>query len=202
MPPTRALTLRQSEVIDLLSRGLSNREIAERRGVTEQAVKAIVSRLLVKFGVHNRTGLLVAAIADRIAREQRGTAGMWTDAAIIVFDGEGKVVEMTDTGARIAGGFDERRTLAEQNQHYAVRDLLTGRPLEPEETPLGRALAGESLTNERFLVRKPGAPVDVIIRTNVLPLRDAAGRPSGAVALVWEESPVASSTPRAPRAPA
>jgi DNA-binding CsgD family transcriptional regulator len=174
------LTSRQVQVMELLSQGLSNKEIAGRLRVTEQAVKAGVSRLLAKYGVRNRASLLRLAIAERDSRIS-GEAG------IVVFDTEGHALLMNRRGAELAGGFDPVRSLGEQNERFRVRDIETRRPLRPEETPVGRALAGETLVNARFLARMPGESEDRIIRTFVAPLTDSDGRATGAIALFWRE---------------
>jgi DNA-binding NarL/FixJ family response regulator len=49
------LTPREAEVLGLISRGLRNREIAERLYVTERTVKFHVGSILAKLGAHNRT---------------------------------------------------------------------------------------------------------------------------------------------------
>ena len=55
-----ALTARQREVITLVRRGLSNGEIAGALGISEDGVKAHLSRLYLRFGVTNRVALLAA----------------------------------------------------------------------------------------------------------------------------------------------
>lgn len=58
---TTALTERQRAVLALVARGRSNREIAGDLGITEDGVKAHLSRLFLRFGVTNRVELLTAA---------------------------------------------------------------------------------------------------------------------------------------------
>lgn len=56
-----ALTLRQLEVISMLGRGLSNKEIARALDVAERTVKAHVSAVFDALNVRNRTQAVLAA---------------------------------------------------------------------------------------------------------------------------------------------
>lgn len=58
------LTARQRDVLQLVRRGLTNREIGSELGITEDGVKAHLSRLFLRFGVTNRVELLAAADLD------------------------------------------------------------------------------------------------------------------------------------------
>jgi DNA-binding NarL/FixJ family response regulator len=49
------LSPREAEVLGLISRGLRNKEIAERLFITERTVKFHVGSILAKLGAHNRT---------------------------------------------------------------------------------------------------------------------------------------------------
>jgi two-component system, NarL family, response regulator LiaR len=56
------LTERESEVLQLLAQGMSNKEIAHHLALGEKTVKSHVSHILVKFGVQSRTQAALAAL--------------------------------------------------------------------------------------------------------------------------------------------
>jgi DNA-binding CsgD family transcriptional regulator len=62
-PPGRPLTKRQSAILDLVGRGLSNKVIGFELGISEQVVKEHVSALLRRLDARNRGALGAAALA-------------------------------------------------------------------------------------------------------------------------------------------
>ncbi len=60
-PETTGLTLRQLEVISMLGRGFSNKEIARALDVAERTVKAHVSAVFEALNVRNRTQAVLVA---------------------------------------------------------------------------------------------------------------------------------------------
>jgi two-component system nitrate/nitrite response regulator NarP len=56
-----ALTPRERDLVDLVRRGMRNREIADELGVTEGTVKVYLHALFDKLGVDNRTELAMRA---------------------------------------------------------------------------------------------------------------------------------------------
>jgi DNA-binding CsgD family transcriptional regulator len=61
-PEPDGLTARQLEVLELLARGLDNRQIASQLGISRRTAKAHVSALLERLGVENRTQAAVTAV--------------------------------------------------------------------------------------------------------------------------------------------
>ena len=58
------LTTRQKEVFDLLRQGVSNKAIARHLGMSDATVKVHVRCIMRKFGVANRTQLVIAAMTE------------------------------------------------------------------------------------------------------------------------------------------
>jgi NarL family two-component system response regulator LiaR len=63
------LTGREVEVLSLVARGLSNREIATSLVISEKTVKTHISNLLSKLGQEDRTRLAIYAIKKRLVPE-------------------------------------------------------------------------------------------------------------------------------------
>lgn len=62
-PPTVVLTAKQAEVVGMVALGYTNKEIAARQRVTLRAVTAQLTRLMRKFNVPNRAGLIAAVMS-------------------------------------------------------------------------------------------------------------------------------------------
>jgi len=59
------LTLRERQVLDLITEGLTNRQIGERLGLAEKTVKNYVSALLAKLGMERRTQAAIYRLEHR-----------------------------------------------------------------------------------------------------------------------------------------
>ena len=98
---------------------------------------------------------------------------------VAIVDTEGRLVSMNEAGRRIA----QRTPLAdvplpEQAAEFNLR-YPDGRPIPPTETPLGRALQGETVVDFLLILGKPDG-TDAYISTTASPVRDEEGRTIGA----------------------
>lgn len=50
----KKLTLREIEIIELLTKGLTNKEIAEKLSISTHTVKGILEKIYDKLNIHNR----------------------------------------------------------------------------------------------------------------------------------------------------
>jgi DNA-binding NarL/FixJ family response regulator len=66
------LTEREIDVLRLVAHGLTNSEIAQRRGISENTVKTHVSRIFAKVGLRDRAALVVYAFDHGYVRPGEG----------------------------------------------------------------------------------------------------------------------------------
>ena len=59
-----SLTARETEVLELLADGLSNKAIADRLAISDQTVKFHVASVIAKLGAANRTGAVRRAVRE------------------------------------------------------------------------------------------------------------------------------------------
>ena len=64
-----SLTARQTEVLELIGRGLRNREIAGALGIRIRTVEAHIEQILLKLGATNRTEAVLNAIKSGLLPE-------------------------------------------------------------------------------------------------------------------------------------
>jgi PAS domain S-box-containing protein len=106
-----------------------------------------------------------------------------TTAAIMVIDSEGLITYANHMTAALAGlAQDELIGTYFDNSEWRARDR-TGRLLERDEYPVGRALAGESVVGAELLVDNPDRGT-VVMMASAVPLLDADGRVAHVVATV------------------
>jgi DNA-binding NarL/FixJ family response regulator len=61
-PPTKGLSKREQDVLQLLAYGHSNKEIAKALGIGAQTVKTHISHIFTKLGASDRTGAVALAL--------------------------------------------------------------------------------------------------------------------------------------------
>jgi DNA-binding NarL/FixJ family response regulator len=66
--PKRSLSLREIEVLELASRGNSNKDIADKLYITEATVKSHFVHIFAKLGVADRTAAVTAGLKMKIIR--------------------------------------------------------------------------------------------------------------------------------------
>ena len=67
-PPLPELTARQKDMLEAITRGLSNADIAKQRGISEPVVKEHVSLLFRKLGVSNRAEAVAIALRKQLLK--------------------------------------------------------------------------------------------------------------------------------------
>ena len=67
-PPVAALSSRQSEILNMLGRGMSNREMAAILGISVTVVKEHITALYGKLGAANRTEAVSIALRKQLLR--------------------------------------------------------------------------------------------------------------------------------------
>lgn len=70
--PGPVVTEREVEVLELLARGLGNRDMARELFVSEATVKSHLSHIYTKLDVDSRAGAVAAALAQRVIRPATG----------------------------------------------------------------------------------------------------------------------------------
>ena len=65
-PPTQELTNRQLQILDLIVRGLSNKDIAELLNIREDSVKKHANTIYAKIGAANRSEAVAIAIRKQL----------------------------------------------------------------------------------------------------------------------------------------
>jgi PAS domain-containing protein len=181
----RRLTDRQSEILELISEGLENKEIGRRLGLTEQAVKEHVSALLKRMSVRNRAGLADAAATLRIvgstevSSEWMHLLFLHAPMFVALLDGsEHRFIAVNDTYRRAAGP----RELIGKTFREAFPDL--------DEAGIVRTLDDVFRTGEtrsasampaRWYRGPNGAQAGGYLTTIVEPMRHADGTVGGVV---------------------
>jgi DNA-binding CsgD family transcriptional regulator len=182
------LTPRQRQVLDGLIRGLSNKEIAGELGIGPDAVKRVVSRLLIKLDAPSRTALVQPALqTDAARRRSRAPSALSLLDAVpvpaIVTRGAAHRVEYANAAAK--------RVLAEAGSGLELGQLL---PTAPGRTVV--RLADESFARAVPRVARGVALHDVArlgaswrrVDVFITPIHDGAGKLAGLVVFLLDVS--------------
>ena len=118
--PAGRLTERETEVLRLIAKGQSNKEIARELTLAEKTVKAHVSNILQKLGVADRTQAALYAVREHIAANVRRLRAIVESPAFrrTVGELEGERLQ------RVPHGFARDHEAAEYLKH---RQFLAGR---------------------------------------------------------------------------
>lgn len=104
-------------------------------------------------------------------------------AGIIVVDAAGHVAMVNETGRSISGAVPAvDRAVADQAAEYRISDPNTGREIPPEDTPIARAVAGETVTDFEYSFVRPIDGAETVVRVDAVPLRNDSGETIGAIA--------------------
>lgn len=99
---------------------------------------------------------------------------------VVVVDGEGRIQVHNKRMSR-DWSVGAPTYWKDMHAQYEVLTAPGGRRVGDHETPVARALRGESVRDEPLWVRGPGAPEGVSIRVSARPVLDAAGQVAGVV---------------------
>lgn len=183
------LTPRQRQVLDGLIRGLTNKEIGAELGIGPDAVKRVVSRLLVKLDAPSRTALVQLALQTEAARRRRSqvpNALSLLDAAPIpalVTRGGTHRIEFANAAAKLV--------LADAAPGMALADLWPAVPWRAMQRAADDCLGQDVPRIARNVGLHDGAPegarwrrVDVFMT----PMHDGLGKVAGLVVFLVDTS--------------
>ena len=67
-PPVQELTARQIEILDSVTRGFTNADIAKQLGLREQSVKEHISAIFTKIGAANRSEAVAITLRKHLLK--------------------------------------------------------------------------------------------------------------------------------------
>ena len=208
--PVAALTERQLEIVGLVARGLPNKELAARLGVSERAVEATLTRIYEKLDVANRSALIALALAEAgfglmVARRRSPPSPVGASATPPSLDAEARAYAQAPFMVAVSQGPEHRYTfvnrIAAEVAGRPSADLVgkTVRDLYPDLDPqFGAALDEAYRTGRPWSTGQPTAVrwthADGSVREGVVnlifqPVRDATGAVVGLLHIGAEAGP-------------
>ncbi len=180
-PGGRRLTDRQTAILDLVAAGRENKEIAFELGISEQAVKEHVSRLLQRFAAPNRAALGDAAATLRFV----GTSTIDPDWLSYLFQHAPMHVAIVEGPAHRFVALNDAYRMASGDRELEGREYRDVFPGRTESLALldlvyktgERAAASD--VSRRFVRTPGGAEEDGYIAVVLQPLPGADGKVGG-----------------------
>jgi hypothetical protein len=146
----------------LIARGLTNKEIGHSLGITERGVAAQISRLLAKFLVPNRAGLIARVLADHARERPAASISADTSAAAAALASELDAYRGADCSLMFTVGRDHV---------IAFESQLAARVFGPARGPIGMRLrdrirghAGGAWLKQIDAAYHSGVPAAIAIR--------------------------------------
>jgi PAS domain S-box-containing protein len=119
--------------------------------ITERKQKeAELKLLLAQLEEQRKIAEIIASEAEQRASESDATFSALAE-AVIVYDVNGKAKRVNPAAIKILGYDPTRDDIIGIINKISTR-YADGRAIEPAETPAGRALTGETVANERFIL--------------------------------------------------
>jgi len=134
----------------------------------------------------------LAEVSQRQAAERHAVLENMVE-AVLVCDAAGHITLANEAGVRLLGltGLGEVQLAVSDFPERLRMRHLDGRPVEPAEMALARALAGETIVQADEIIYNPQIQRDVSVRASAAPIRDEKGAIKGAVAVVRDVTELA-----------
>lgn len=105
---------------------------------------------------------------------------------IVVLDSRGAVVKVNRAAQTLLGDGPFETLSSETARPYRLRDVVTGRDLQPVDDALARTLAGEGFRDLRIRMFLPALGRDAVVRVDATPLRAPDGGVRAVIAALTE----------------
>lgn len=195
-PVATSLTGHQLEIVGLVARGLPNKEVAARLGVSERAIEATLTRIYEKLDVANRSALIALALSEAgfgllVARRGSPLSPVGASAASASLEAEAKAYAQAPFMVAVSQGPEHRYTfvnrIAAEVAGRSSADLVgkTVHEAYPELPAQFRAALDEAYrtgrpwsTGEPTLVRwthADGSGREGLVNIIFQPVRDVTG---------------------------